>query len=46
MLVAIQHPEDEELVRVIVKGAPEYVIGFCSGKMNEDGEVEDFGDED
>lgn len=46
MLVAVNHPEDEELVRIIVKGAPEYVIGLCTGKMNEDGEVEDFQEDD
>lgn len=33
-----------EIVRVVVKGAPEFVMKYCTKTFNEDGEIRDFED--
>ena len=39
MLVAVRHPDDEDLVRVFVKGAPEIVVRLCEKTIEEDGRI-------
>jgi Ca2+ transporting ATPase len=34
MTIAMQHPDNEDVVRVYVKGAPEYVIDNCKYYLN------------
>ncbi len=29
MLVAVRHPDDDDLVRIYMKGAPEVVVTMC-----------------
>ena len=36
-LVALQHPDNEEMVRVYVKGAPEYIVSKCVKTYDIDG---------
>jgi len=41
--IVVRHlPNDNETVRVYVKGAPEYLIQLCENTMTEAGEIEEF----
>ena len=46
MTVVVRHPDDDELIRVYVKGAAEMVIKFCSKTINTEGEVVVLSEED
>jgi magnesium-transporting ATPase (P-type) len=41
----VRHPDDSNLVRVFVKGAPEIVIENCESYFDENGEQRDLTDE-
>lgn len=38
-LTAVRHPENEDLVRIFVKGAPEIVVAKCTRTFHVDGKV-------
>jgi Ca2+ transporting ATPase len=38
-LTAVRHPDNDDLVRVYIKGAPEIVVGKCSRTFHVDGKV-------
>ena len=40
---AVLHPTKPNLVRVFVKGAPEYVLDLCGSYYDQDGQVQDLG---
>lgn len=44
-MVAVRHPDQDDLVRVFVKGAPEYIIQKCSSTIGIDGGVIPLQDE-
>ena len=41
-VIAVQHPQDDNIVRVYVKGAPEIIIPKCRTHFGEDGMMESF----
>lgn len=41
----IKHPDDENLVRVFVKGAPEIVLDYCETYFDQNGEVQELDDD-
>ena len=43
-VVAIQHPDDESIVRIVMKGAPEVVLTQCNQYLNNEGDFSDFGE--
>lgn len=46
MTTVINHPSDNELVRVLVKGASEVILGRCSKYIGEEGAIEEFDEDD
>ena len=38
-IVAVRHPDHDDLVRIFVKGAPEIIVGKCSRTYDVDGKV-------
>jgi len=38
-IIAIRHPEHEELVRIYIKGAPELIVSKCTRTFDVDGKV-------
>lgn len=41
-VVAVQHPEDDSLVRIVMKGAPEVVLNQCTRYLDNAGNISDF----
>jgi len=37
MITAVRFPQNEDIVRVYVKGAPEYIVNKCVRTYNEEG---------
>lgn len=38
----IRHPDNKSLVRVFLKGAPEFVISYCDKQFNQNGDIVDL----
>lgn len=41
----MEHPDQEEIVRIYVKGAPEYILPKCTKTFSVEGELVRFGED-
>jgi magnesium-transporting ATPase (P-type) len=45
-ITAVRHPDQEDLIRIYIKGAPEFIIGKCSRTFDADGSTAPLQDEE
>jgi magnesium-transporting ATPase (P-type) len=38
-ITAVRHPENDELIRIYIKGAPEYIVHKCTRTFDVDGKT-------
>lgn len=44
-IVAVRHPDMEDIVRIYIKGAPEYIIHKCDKTFGVDGNKQPMSDD-